>query len=147
MCRCLANPIDASGVSEQLERGILTIIPNVNTVTPARIKVARTIAIAADALQIALFPLLSPGFISPLDDALDVIVCITLTSLVGWHYSFLPSFVLKVVPFADMVPSWTLAVFLATRHQSTTQPPIITNVYSEPVIPPQLPEGSRGDKR
>ena len=105
-----------------------------NNASPSRIKIARAVAIGADILQIICFPVLAEGVASPIDDAVDVIVCATLTWLVGWHYSFLPSFVLKVVPFADLVPSWTIAVFLATRQ---TQPqPATTQVYVEP--PPQF---------
>ena len=111
-----------------------------NTVAPSRIKTARAIAIFADLLQIALFPLFAPGFISPIDDVLDVVVCALLTKLVGWHYSFLPSFIVKVVPVADLVPSWTLAVFLATRQKQVPAPPPVTEVYAERVAPPQLNE-------
>lgn len=95
----------------------------------------------ADFLQIVLFPLFAEGFISPFDDALDVIVCATLTWLVGWHYSFLPSFVVKVVPMVDMVPSWTLAAFLATRQRQVPPQSVVTEVYAEPVAPPQITGG------
>jgi hypothetical protein len=81
------------------------------------------------------------------DDALDVAVCIALTRLIGWHYSFLPSFVLKVVPVADLIPSWTLAVLLATR-QGTAIAPETTQVYSEPPrLPPQLPQSTPQQER
>jgi hypothetical protein len=116
---------------------------NVKEILPIRIKTARFIAIAADFLQIVLFPLFAPGFISPVDDALDVAVCFTLTWLVGWHYSFLPSFVVKVVPFADMVPCWTLAVFIATRQKRAPAPPVVTDIYAETVPPPQLKEPAK----
>jgi hypothetical protein len=65
---------------------------------------------------------------------------------VGWHLAFLPSFVVKVLPVADLAPTWTIAIFFATRQKSvSTQPP--TEVYAEPVLPPQLPEGPSTDKR
>ena len=79
------------------------------------------------------------------NDALDVIVCFTLTMLIGWHYSFLPSFVLKFVPFADLVPSWTLAVFVATRQSKTEGE--VTDVYAEATpLPPRLPQNGGADK-
>lgn len=81
-----------------------------------RIWIARGIAVAADALQIAVFPIFSEGFISPASDALDVGVCIVLTLLVGWHIAFLPSFIIKVLPIADLAPTWTIAIFIATRR-------------------------------
>lgn len=119
--------------------------PVVNTLlTPNRIRAARLIAIAADFLQIALFPLFGEGFVSVLDDALDVVVCIVLTMLVGWNFAFLPSFVVKVMPIADLAPTWTIAAFFATRRKVVdSEMKNVTEVYSDPPpLPPQLPEGS-----
>lgn len=73
------------------------------------------IAVVADLSQILLFPLFSEGFASPMNVALDVVVCFALTWLVGWHVAFLPSVVAEVVPLADMAPTWTVAVLFATR--------------------------------
>ncbi|EEF58396.1 hypothetical protein [Pedosphaera parvula] len=110
------------------------------TTNPARIRTARFIAIGADILQIGLFPLFGEGFISPLSDALDVLVCVLLTWLVGWHFSFLPSFVVKVLPVADLVPTWTIAIFMATRqNQRPVAPkPVATVVYDNGPAQPQL---------
>jgi hypothetical protein len=80
--------------------------------------VAWSVAMLADALQVVLFPLFWPGFLSPWDDALDVAVGGALVALLGWHWAFAPSFVAKVVPGLDLVPTWTAAVFLATRSRS-----------------------------
>lgn len=85
--------------------------------TRKRIWLARAIAIVADGVQIGLFPLFSEGFISPLDDAFDVAVCLVLTLLVGWHWAFLPSVAVKLAPILDEAPTWTLAVFIATRKR------------------------------
>ncbi len=76
---------------------------------------ARAIAIAVDFAQIVVFPLFSAGATSPADDALDVVTAGAMIGLVGWHWSFLPSFVSELVPLWDLVPTWTAAVFLATR--------------------------------
>jgi|SRR5580692_7905666 hypothetical protein len=84
-------------------------------ISSRRIWLARGIAVAADAVQIAFFPFLSEGFASPFDAALDVVVAIVLTLLVGWHIAFIPSFIIKALPFADMAPTWTIAVLIATR--------------------------------
>jgi hypothetical protein len=72
-------------------------------------------AIAADFVQIAVFPVFSEGGFSPLDTGLDLVVAGALTALVGWHWAFLPSFAAEMVPFLDLVPTWTAAVFIATR--------------------------------
>jgi hypothetical protein len=81
----------------------------------ARIRAARIIAAAADLLQIVLFPAFAAGWISPLNDALDVLVAVLMVRLVGWHLGFLPTFVAEIVPGVDLIPTWTAAVWLATR--------------------------------
>ena len=70
----------------------------------------------ADVIQIGLAPLFLEGGLSVFDAALDVLMAGVLTLLVGWHWAFLPAFVVELVPGIDLVPSWTLAVFLATRR-------------------------------
>ena len=78
--------------------------------------IARTIAVMADLLQLALFPLFAEGFLSPLSDVVDVLVAIVLVVLVGWHWAFLPTFLIKEVPMLDLAPTWTIAVMIATRN-------------------------------
>jgi hypothetical protein len=85
-----------------------------------RVKAARAVAIAADLLQIALFPLFGPGVVAPWNDALDVLTGVVLLWLLGWHWSLLPTFVAELVPGLDLVPTWTGAVFLATRRDLAT---------------------------
>lgn len=83
-----------------------------------RVRAARLVAIAADVVQLAVFPLFAPGIASPVNDALDLAVAGVLTWLVGWHWSFLPSFVAELVPGLDLIPTWTAAVLFATRGQA-----------------------------
>ena len=91
-----------------------------------RIWLARGIAVAADLLQLALIPTGSMfGFVDPLDDVLDIIVAVVLTVLLGWHIAFVPSFIVKVIPFADLAPTWTIAVLIATRGGATPRPTLI----------------------
>lgn len=68
------------------------------------------LAIAADALQIFVFPLFAEGALSPADDVLDVLVALILLQLLGWHWEFLPAFAGELVPGLDLVPFWTMAV-------------------------------------
>jgi hypothetical protein len=75
------------------------------------------VAVAADAVQFVLLPFVIGGVVSPVDDAIDVVTGVALTALLGFHWAFLPTFVAKLVPFVDMVPSWTLAVLITTRGQ------------------------------
>jgi hypothetical protein len=81
------------------------------TVSPGpRLRAAMILAIIADALQIAVFPLFVEGAESPADDILDLGMGAVLTYLLGWHWEFLPSFLGKLVPGVDLAPLWTLAV-------------------------------------
>lgn len=98
-----------------------------NSPPPRAIRTARIIAIVADLLQVVLFPLFVEGFASVLNDVLDAVVCVVMVRLVGWHLAFLPAFVVEVLPLGDLAPTWTLAVFLATRSKA-----------SPPETPPQL---------
>jgi hypothetical protein len=76
----------------------------------SRFRIAMILAIAADALQVVLFPLFAEGALSPADDVLDFAVAAVMVHLLGWHWEFLPTFFAKLVPGADLVPFWTLAV-------------------------------------
>jgi hypothetical protein len=82
----------------------------------------------ADVIQIGLAPLFFEGGLSVFDVLLDVVMAGILTRLVGWHWAFLPAFLAELAPGVDLVPSWTLAAFLATRDKTA-------------------PEGSRRDDR
>jgi hypothetical protein len=81
----------------------------------ARRRTAFAVAIAADLLQWVLVPLFTAVAVSPFDDVLDVMVAVVMVRLLGWHWAFLPAFVAELVPFVDLVPAWTLAVWVATR--------------------------------
>src|SRR5271165_1408943 len=78
---------------------------------------AWAVAIAADALQIAAFPLFAEGAMSPADSVLDLIVAFVMIRLLGWHWAFLPTAAAKLVPGADLFPTWTAAVWFVTRRK------------------------------
>jgi len=84
--------------------------------TRRRIRTARALAVLADVVQIGLAPMFLEGGLSIFDTALDLLMAGILTALVGWHWAFLPAFLAELVPGLDLVPSWTVAIFLATRH-------------------------------
>lgn len=83
------------------------------------IRIARVVAIAADALQLVLFPLFAGGFGSALNDALDLVVCVAMLALIGWSPLFLPTVVVEILPFGNLAPTWTIAVYLVTRSRHT----------------------------
>jgi len=81
------------------------------TISPgSHFRAAMVLAVIADALQIIVFPLFVEGALSPADDVLDFGVAALLVHLLGWHWEFLPSFLVKLVPGVDLVPFWTMAV-------------------------------------
>lgn len=79
------------------------------------VRVAWAVAIAVDAVQWVLWPFFAAGAASPFDDVLDVAAAAILIRLLGWHWAFLPAFIAEIIPGANLVPTWTAAVFLATR--------------------------------
>ena len=82
-----------------------------------RILAARLIAVAADLLQLGLFPFFVQGAASPAGDALDLVVAALLVWLLGWHVAFLPSFLVELIPMVDLFPTWTTAVLFVTRRR------------------------------
>ena len=72
-------------------------------------------AIAADALQWMLLPLFWASAATPFDEAIDLAIGFTLWRLLGWHWAFLPALIAELIPGLDLVPTWTAAVWIATR--------------------------------
>ena len=109
------------------------------TLTPGRIRAARAIALIADLAQIAVFPAFSEGALSPANDVLDVGVAIALSSLLGWHWAFLPSLISEAIPMWNLIPTWTAAVLYVTSGGAppTGDPPSAR--VDPPAPPPALP--------
>ena len=103
-------------------------------------RLAWAVAIAADALQLAAFPLFAEGGISPADSLLDLIVAFVLIRLLGWHWAFLPTLAAELVPGADLFPTWTAAVWFVTRQQvkanDNPDPSPISNPKDPEILPP-----------
>jgi hypothetical protein len=88
-------------------------------------RLAWIVALGADAVQIAVFPMFAEGALSPADTVLDVLVGVLLIRLLGWHWAFLPTFAAELLPGFDLFPTWTAAVFFVTRQQVRTGEPEI----------------------
>lgn len=106
------------------------------TLPPRRFQSALILALAADALQIVVFPLFGEGALSPADDVLDLGIGAILVRLLGWHWEFLPAFAAELIPGVDLVPFWTLAVSNVYRRwkqnaveEQTHQTPVIEGEY------------------
>lgn len=117
-------------------------------VNRASVVAAFVIAICADLLEIGLFPVFMPGIIDPLCGVVDLIVCVVLTCLIGFHVAFIPSFLVKLLPEATLAPTWTIAVLIATRnhpvvakylHGSANPQSKTVDVQAEEVKPPVIP--------
>jgi hypothetical protein len=103
-----------------------------------RFRTALVLAIAADALQLIVFPLFSEGALSPADDVLDIAVAAVLVRLLGWHWEFLPAFAAELIPGLDLAPFWTLSVAnvyrkwkltAASEEKSRDEGPVIEGEY------------------
>jgi hypothetical protein len=83
--------------------------------TPSRARAAWIVAVLADAIQIGLLPF-TATLSTWVDKPLDVVVMLVLWRLLGWHWVLLPSFLVELVPYVEVAPTWTLAVWLVTRQ-------------------------------
>ena len=59
------------------------------------------------------------------DEVLDVAAMILITRLIGFHPLLLPTFILELVPLADLLPTWTasVALVLSIRKREAPAPP------------------------
>ena len=90
---------------------------SLKTIKAPEHRLAWLVAITADALQIVAFPFFAEGGISPADTVLDVVTGVILTKLLGWHWAFLPTLAVELIPGMDLFPTWTAAVFFVTRQR------------------------------
>jgi hypothetical protein len=95
----------------------MSFLDHFNSLKEPEQRLAWAVAIVADVLQIAAFPLFIEGGISPADSALDLVVALVMIRLLGWHWAFLPTAAAKLIPGADLFPTWTTAVWFVTRQR------------------------------
>jgi hypothetical protein len=92
--------------------------------TPTRMVLALSVAVAADSLQFFLGP---AGWVFP-DQAIDVVAMLLTWWVIGFHLLLLPTFVVEIFPVADMLPTWTACVIaviaLRKRDQRAVPPPL-----------------------
>jgi hypothetical protein len=87
------------------------------------LRFAWLVALAADAVQIAVLPLFVTGALTPADTIIDLTAALILWRLLGWHWAFLPTLFAELLPGLDLFPTWTAAVLYVTvqRARSTQQ--------------------------
>jgi hypothetical protein len=86
--------------------GKLTRLSRVPVLTRWRIILALAVAIVADGVQLILSPF---GWVGP-DQVIDVIAMALTVWALGFHVLLLPTFVMKVIPGVDELPTWTACV-------------------------------------
>ncbi|HLX84863.1 MAG TPA: hypothetical protein VKR59_13260 [Terriglobales bacterium] len=107
-----------------------------NAIQEPEHRLAWAVAIAADVLQIGAFPMFIEGAISPADSLLDLIVGFAMIRLLGWHWAFLPTAAAKLIPGADLFPTWTAAVWFVTRRQIKAAPDSTKTSQEPEILPP-----------
>jgi hypothetical protein len=103
--------------------------------TKKRIWFAFTVAVVTDGLQLAFAPLGPVGWFF-LDDVLDVVAMVLTSLALGFHPLLLPTFIIKLIPVADMLPTWTgcAGVVVMLRKRAQARPPSAPGtVTSEPL--------------
>ena len=92
-------------------------------VNRSRLRTAWVVAVLVDGLQMITWPAEMTGPMAwVLEVGLDLVTMSLMILLVGFHWAFLPSFVTKLLPFVDLAPTWTLALFIATRDRKKMKP-------------------------
>jgi len=105
--------------------------------TRGRIIFAVAMAVTADGAQFVLGPL---GWF-PGDQLIDVVAMVLAVWAVGFHLLLLPTFVLELLPVADLVPTWTgcvLAVIALRRRAQRLAHQAPPAELPPAVSPPQL---------
>ena len=85
--------------------------------TRGRVTAAIAVAIAADAFSFVI----GPFGLTFADEVIDVAVMGVESWLLGFHWMFLPTFVIEVVPLVDALPTWTACVLavIAIRKRAS----------------------------
>jgi len=111
--------------------------------TPWRVRIAYASAVSGDLVQLALGPL---GWVW-VDQGIDVAVMLVVMPAIGFHPLLLPTFVLELIPMADMLPTWTACVALVIKLRRIKEARVEITVSPSPSPgaggndPPLLPRG------
>ena len=89
--------------------------------TRRRVRAARILAALVDLFQIALLPTLFPVAVSGVNNIIDIGAAVVLIAMTGFHWAYLPTFMIEMVPMAEVAPTWTAAVYIATRELGSTE--------------------------
>jgi hypothetical protein len=102
--------------------------------TRTRILLALAVAVTADGLQLLLGPL---GW-ALIDQVIDVVAMALTVWILGFHILLLPTFVVELIPVADMLPTWTgctaAVIALRKRAENAVPPPTAPSPPQKPTI-------------
>ncbi len=112
--------------------------------TRGRIWLAFSVAAVTDAIQLGLGP--AGGIV--VDQVLDVIAMVLTCAALGFHPLLLPTFVIELIPIADMIPTWTgcVAAVVLLRKRLQPQPPVpppVPNLVTDSPAPPVIEDVKR----
>jgi len=101
---------------------VIESVVKIPKLTRSRITVAFAVSVIADALQFPINAATATGILAMpgemADMALDVVVMVITSVLLGFHWALLPSFILEAVPGLDVLPTWTGCVgFVVWRRK------------------------------
>jgi len=108
-----------------------------------RVRVAWAVAIAADAIQIVVLPVFISGGLSPADTAVDFAAAVILSTLLGWHWAFLPTLIAELIPGLDLFPTWTAAVGYVTWQRARSPQEDIRDIRDVTDVREEQMPGSR----
>ncbi len=115
-----------------------------------RIAAAFAVAVIADAIQFPITAATMTGVLAvpgeSADLLIDSIMTVVTSSLLGFHWILLPSFVFEAIPGFDLFPTWTGCVaFVVWRRKKQQAAPAIVEVVE--VLPPLLPNPKSTEPR
>jgi hypothetical protein len=117
--------------------------------TKQRIAAAFTVAVIADVIQFPITAATMTGVLAVpgegADLLIDSIMTVVTSSLLGFHWILLPSFVFEAIPGFDLFPTWTGCVaYVVWRRNKQAARPVVGVVE---VLPPLLPNPSSTEPR
>ena len=116
--------------------------------TKQKIALAFTVAVIADSIQFPITAATATGALAVpaegADFALDCVVMVITSALLGFHWLFLPSLVFEMVPGFDLLPTWTGCVAYVVWRRKKEQAAVVVDVQE--VLPPLLPDAKAGEE-
>lgn len=114
-------------------------------ITKQKIAVAFTAAVIADAIQFPITAATMTGVLAipgeGADLLIDSIMTVLTSSLLGFHWILLPSFVFEAIPGFDLFPTWTGCVaYVVWRRKKDQAAPHVVDVVE--VRPPLLADAA-----